>query len=350
MASTIERYEAVVTNNEDDQKRGRIRAACAGLMGDEDSELPFWIDPVHEWGWFYVPDVGEIVEIEVITSSSTDEGFDEASIDALDPKWRGKRYFGNEDGDVADQRAIAGDFTGTNYGKRRGFATPHGHVLLFDDTEGDGRIYLTWVKDRLEPGAEPEDANRTRLEIEPDGSLKIALLDKHYIHVQTEGNKLEISMDEEKNSVVLDAANKIFELLLDSGNDRVTLEGGSKFEASVAGGQHVITLDSGKIEVTTGGGPSVAVNGNAAAAAMKVGAGGVHAAIYEVLQAFWDTTWIAAVNTFNTHVHANTYIAPLIPAPGPQPVPVVPVPPAPICPTPPFNTAIKSSHVEMPPG
>lgn len=334
MAATLERYEAVVTNNEDEEKRGRIRIACAGLMGDEDSELPMFVEPVHEWGWFYVPDVGEIVEIEVLTSSSTDEGFDESSIDALSPKWRGRRFYGNEDGATADQRAIAGDFTKTNYGKRRGFATPHGHVFMFDDTEGDTRIYLTWVKDRLKPGAEPEDANRTRFEIEPDGSLKIALLDKHVIHLQTEGNKLEITLDEAKNSVVLDAASKIFEVLLDSG-------------------QQALTLDAGKIEVKTGGGASVVVNGSAAAAAMKVGDGGVHAAIYEILQVFWDTTWTAAANAFNAHVHANpsTYVAPLIPLPGP-PVPVVPVtvPPLPVLVVPPFNPAIKSTHVEMPPG
>jgi hypothetical protein len=333
MSSTTEKYEAVVSNNEDDEKRGRIRVVCAGLMGDEDSELPMWIEPVLDWGWFFVPDIGEIVEIEVLTSSSTDEGYDESSIDSLSPKWRGRRFFGNEDGDAVDQRAIAGDFTKTNYGKRRGFATPHGHVLMFDDTEGDTRIYLTWVKDRLEPGAEPQDANRSRVELEPDGSLKVSLLNKHSIHLQTEGNKLEITLDEAKNSIVLDATNKIFEILMN--------------------GQQSLTLDSGKVEVKTGGGASVVVNGNAAAAAMKVGTGGVHAAIYEVLKTFWDGAFTAAVNTFNGHVHANpsTYVAPLIPLPGP-PVPVVPVtvPPVPVLVVPPLPPGVQSNHVEMPPG
>lgn len=52
---TIERHDATVTNNGVKQLDGSIKVKCVGLLGDEDSELPMWIRPVFDWGWFYVP-------------------------------------------------------------------------------------------------------------------------------------------------------------------------------------------------------------------------------------------------------------------------------------------------------
>lgn len=135
-------YAATVTFNEDPDKRGVIRVSCVGLLGDEEAEVPVDIEPVHDWGWFYVPDIGEVVEIEVIEGSSEDEQQGQMSIDNLDIKWRGGRYYGNNEGDAPTP--VNADFTSKNYGKRRGFATPAGHVFMFDDTEGDEGITLKW--------------------------------------------------------------------------------------------------------------------------------------------------------------------------------------------------------------
>lgn len=135
-------YPATVTFNEDPDKRGIIRVSCVGLMGDEDAEIPIDVEPVHDWGWFYVPDIGEVVEIEVIEGSSEDEQNGQMSIDNLDIKWRGARYYGNEEGDAPTP--INPIFSAKNYGKRRGFATPAGHVVMFDDTEGAEEIHISW--------------------------------------------------------------------------------------------------------------------------------------------------------------------------------------------------------------
>lgn len=135
-------YPAVVTFNKDPDKRGAIRVACVGLLGDDDVEVPVDVLPVHTWGWFYVPDVGELVEIECVEGSSEDEQHGQASIDNLDLKWRSARYYGNEEGDAPTP--INPAFTSKNYGKRRGFATPAGHVFMFDDTEGQEEITLSW--------------------------------------------------------------------------------------------------------------------------------------------------------------------------------------------------------------
>ena len=93
MSINIAKYWATVTNNVDPENRGRISVACVGLLGDEETELPMFVEPVHDWGWFYIPDVGELVEIEVIESSDEDEQHGQMSIDNLDIKWRSKRDY-----------------------------------------------------------------------------------------------------------------------------------------------------------------------------------------------------------------------------------------------------------------
>ncbi|KKN12124.1 hypothetical protein LCGC14_1019680 [marine sediment metagenome] len=92
MPNVTERYEAVVSSIEDPEKRGRFKVKCVGLMGDAKAELPIFVELVPGWGWFIVPEVGEIVEIEVIVTSDRDEIWGQASIEALNPVWRGKRF------------------------------------------------------------------------------------------------------------------------------------------------------------------------------------------------------------------------------------------------------------------
>lgn len=135
-------YVAKVTFNQDPEKRGVIRVACVGLMGDEETECPIDVEPVHDWGWFVVPDIGELVEVEVTEASDEDEQAGQMSIDNLDLKWRSARYYGNEEGDTPTP--IHPMLTSKNYAKRRGFATPVGHVVMFDDTEGAEEITMSW--------------------------------------------------------------------------------------------------------------------------------------------------------------------------------------------------------------
>lgn len=142
MSITTATYAAKVTFNQDPEKRGVIRVACVGLMGDEDAEVPVDIEPVHDWGWFYVPDIGEIVEVECTEGSSEDEQHGQMSIDNCDLKWRSARHYGNDEGETPTP--INAAFTSKNYGKRRGFATPAGHVLVFDDASGSEEITLSW--------------------------------------------------------------------------------------------------------------------------------------------------------------------------------------------------------------
>jgi hypothetical protein len=139
MSVTTEKFVAKVVVNDDPEKRARVKVVCPDFTGYPDVVLPSWIEPMLDWGWFYVPDVDEHVEIEVVTGTAEDETPGQSAI--LDPtiRWRGKRYYHEAE---EAPTPIHEDFK-ANYGKRRGFATPAGHILLFDDTEGDERIGLS---------------------------------------------------------------------------------------------------------------------------------------------------------------------------------------------------------------
>jgi hypothetical protein len=178
-ATVTERYEGVVTSTEDDQQRGRIKCTCPGLTGDESTELPFFVEPTHDWGWFTIPDVDETIEIEIVASSPQDEIFGQSSLEGLNPRWRAKRF-------INDNAPVHPDFTSENYGKRRGFATPQGHIFIIDDEAGTFR--LSWMKI---PDA--VDAERSSLLFDEDG--KVHLSHKETNSVVLEANKKTVTLD-----------------------------------------------------------------------------------------------------------------------------------------------------------
>lgn len=198
MPTITERHEAVVSSIDDPDNRGRFKVKCPGLMGDADTELPVFVELVPDWGWFMVPEVGEQVEIEIVVASDRDEVWGQASIEALSPVWRGKRFVTDVELDkpfppnplVPDDGSVAtpphDDLVSENYGLRRGWATPHGHLLMFDDEEP--RVSLLWVKDRLDPGEAPDPSKSTRVEVQSDGSFVVNVLDKHKLTLGADGS------------------------------------------------------------------------------------------------------------------------------------------------------------------
>lgn len=134
---------AKVTNNEDPEKRGRIKITCVALLGDESRELPGWIETALPWGWFAIPDVGQQVTISYSLGSSNDTFAGQSSIASSNVRWHGATHFTDEN--APDPNVIGEEFTSKNYGKRRGFKTPNGHVLMFDDSPGDQQIRMSWA-------------------------------------------------------------------------------------------------------------------------------------------------------------------------------------------------------------
>lgn len=211
MSVRTETFPATVMATNDDEQRGRIRVSCAGLLGDEDAELPMWVEPIPDWGWFYVPDVDEIVEIEVVTGSNLDENFGQASIDQLDIKWRGQRFYGNSEAD--NPTVINAAFTEVNYGKRRGFATPFGHTVMFDDTDGSQKVAMTWVQEKQAGSDTPEKLSQIILD--SDGTVKLSVLGKHSIHLRE--NEVEIALSEGAGLLLVDKDASTTTILGDGG-------------------------------------------------------------------------------------------------------------------------------------
>ena len=181
MGATItERYEGVVTSVEDDQNAGRIKCTCPGLTGDESTELPFFLDPVHDWGWFAIPDVDETVEIEVIVSSPQDEIFGQSSLEGINARWRGKRF-------INENAPTHPDFVADDARKRRGWATPSGHIFIVDDEAQTLRV--TWMKSPDAPEAE-----RSSLLFDADGKIHIIHKEKHEILL--EDTKLTVTLND----------------------------------------------------------------------------------------------------------------------------------------------------------
>lgn len=137
-----ERHVATVSANDDPEKRARIRVTCPSLVGDDETPIAGWVEPALDWGMFVIPDVGEVVEIEVTVGADTDESYRQSAIDQLNPRWRGTRFYDTR----ADQpRAIPhDDLVAINYAKRRGIQTPKGHTLVFDDTDGQESVSISW--------------------------------------------------------------------------------------------------------------------------------------------------------------------------------------------------------------
>lgn len=195
MPTVIERYPATVTNNEDPDKLGRVKVKSLQLMGDETVEYPDFIDPAFDWGWFYVPDVGEEIEIEVVVKDDQSEGVPgQAFLEQPRPRWRNKR-FSSDEGEAP--RPPNGLFTSKNYGKRRGFATPNGHVLLFDDTPGDESIILTWKKNGEE--------KFTQISFDKEGSIVLLTHNSMLLHLNAkEGKEGTTVLDKHGNLLATD--------------------------------------------------------------------------------------------------------------------------------------------------
>ena len=138
----------IVTDNDDPEKRGRLKVASASLVGIDGNlnplEWPDFIEPVYPYlassddnvsnaGWFFVPDIGVAVELEVAVSGPHDETPGMTSIEAPDIRWRGCLHAHGVDGFPAD-------FVGDDYPNVRGIQTKAGHHILFNDVKPEVRL------------------------------------------------------------------------------------------------------------------------------------------------------------------------------------------------------------------
>lgn len=142
-----ETHIGIVSDNVDPEKRGRIRVRCGTILKDG-AVLPDWIEPMFPYlassnktytssGWFFIPDVGVAVEIELSSVSSRDEIAGMISFDAGTIRWRACLFAQGQDD-------IHPEFL-DNYPQRKGIVTSSGHALIFDDTPGDAEVKILQV-------------------------------------------------------------------------------------------------------------------------------------------------------------------------------------------------------------
>lgn len=154
--SLSEKHSGIVTDNNDPEKRGRLRIKSQAFV-DADSELPDWVEPadpaftsIGGGGALFLPRIGSTVQLE---ASTHDFQFDERL---------GERFLQNPS--FRWSHAVptttpqpVPDALKTNYPERRGFVTPAGHKVIMDD---GGSIII-------------EAKAGSRIEMYPDGSVAV---------------------------------------------------------------------------------------------------------------------------------------------------------------------------------
>lgn len=136
MAKT-EVHNAIVTRNIDPALGSALRGSVffnAPTLFEGEFPLPaapcFPFASDKGAGIFFVPQVGDEIEVVIL---SDDGSFDTSDVELPEPRWRCMLY-----SDAAD---IAEEFQ-SNYTKTMGWKTNSGHILLFDDTEGEEFLRL----------------------------------------------------------------------------------------------------------------------------------------------------------------------------------------------------------------
>jgi len=193
------KYRAIVQDNEDPEKLGRLRVTVPSLVGTEAStwalpSLPF--GGLSQQGMFFIPEKESQVWVE----------FEEGDINRL--IWTG--VFWNEAKDLPVDAAKPSPTT-------RILQTPSGHRLQFDDKAGERRIKLT-------------HATNAELVLEEDGSVEL-----------TNAGGMTLKLNQERNEIMLEDA-RGNQLRMDEGGLTAEDNAGTRIEMS--GGTTTVTANN----------------------------------------------------------------------------------------------------------
>lgn len=160
------KYRGFVVDNEDEEHRGRLRLRVPSVLGDQVSAwalpcLPFGGSGGH--GWFAVPELEAQVWVE----------FEEGDVSR--PIWTGTFWRARGDAPADAQPTT------------RLLQTPSGHILQFDDEEGEERFRL-----HHPAGAELTiDSNGTMVLTDGQGDMVTLDAEEQTLRIETQsGNSL----------------------------------------------------------------------------------------------------------------------------------------------------------------
>lgn len=199
------KYRGIVVDNQDPQKRARLKLRIPSVLADQVSDwslpcLPY--GGAEQQGLFVVPEVDSQVWVE----------FEEGDVHR--PIWVGT--FWQQEGDPPEEAALDEPTT-------RLLKTKSGHILQFDDAEGEEQI-------RLFHPAEAE------VIIDSNGSISV-----------TDSSGAVLKMDAEGNEIILEDANGNT-MTMNSSGTKVEDSNGHSIEMAAAG----VTIDASKIVVKGG--------------------------------------------------------------------------------------------------
>jgi uncharacterized protein involved in type VI secretion and phage assembly len=194
------KYRATVIDNQDPQKRGRLRLRIPSVLAEQDSDwalpcLPY--GGLDQQGMFFVPDVDAQVWVE----------FEEGDISR--PIWVGT--FWQQQSDTPEDASKDEPTT-------RMIRTSSGHILQFDDEEGEEQFRLY----------HPADAEMI---IDKDGTISL-----------TDSSGARLKMDAPGTEIIVEDANGNI-MTMNSSGTRVEDSNGNVIEMAAAG----ITAEAPKI-------------------------------------------------------------------------------------------------------
>jgi hypothetical protein len=186
------KYRGFVVDNQDPEKRGRLRVSIPSVLSDQVSDwalpcLPF--GGAANYGFFIIPDVDAQLWVE----------FEEGDIHR--PIWTGT--FWQQESDVPEDASMDEPTT-------RLIQTPSGHILQFDDEEGEEKFRLH----------HPADAEM--------------IIDKNGSIILTDAAGAVVTIDAENSEVMIEDANGNI-LTMSSSGTKVEDSNGNTIEMAASG-------------------------------------------------------------------------------------------------------------------
>jgi hypothetical protein len=191
-------YRAIVTRNDDPQRRGRIQAVVPSV---QQVALDVWIDPTfpaagHQMGHFHPPAPGAPCWVEF-------ESGDPSRPLRYQGGWYGSEKVGDMPTEFAPQE-------GSNAPLRSGVITRAGHALLFNDEGGKEALRILWHKpadgdpSTTDPtaAADRTGGDTSFLSFEPDGSVQIVNADGASVTLDRENDQV-LVLDPRGNLIAL---------------------------------------------------------------------------------------------------------------------------------------------------
>jgi hypothetical protein len=238
-------YRAVVADNKDPEKRGRIKVYSPDLNQKISDTLDRWVDPAFDYacgrteeetsaktprpkhGTFWPPEIGDFVRVAYLNG---------------DPSYP-NIYWGGWyiEGGVPEKLGHdeGGDTKKGTAPIKRGMVTKAGHALVFNDKEGEEAVELSW-KD-----------SSAKLTIDKKATVTL-ITGKSSVTIDKDGKSVKI-IDENENTILLNDKGVTITTKKDV---KVTAEGGVTVKAPK------VDIDSSKVTLTSASGQAAVLGDN----------------------------------------------------------------------------------------